>query len=452
MKSFLQFDEDLELEEQLYEVLSKDAKAGDWIDDFVKSDNPKFAGKSKKERVKMALGAYYGAQKEEKEMKGDDPCWKDYEMVGHKMKNGKKVPNCVPKEEVELDEDSDFIQQHLADKDINSSVQGKTVKVHSSNVSAAKKHLAKAGYKDHKVVSGLNEEQIDELNKSTLANYAKKSHDQLMKHTSTVNFKTGRGDSDAFAYERDKDNMRKTANRTKGLHQAINKMAKEEVELDESSVTTGEYFKKHFDKAMAAKEAGDSEKFKQHYQAAKTARYGMSSAALTKHKDALDKFKALKEEALDEISKETLTSYAHKSFAAGNELHKQIEKETDPAKKAELKAKLSKRNTGVIKAAQKVKEENTMLTYAEFMEKLQEGKLDDLRDRQAAEREKRLSNYDYSKEKEAPKSNVTKHYAKHSSEHDDEEDNEKKPEAQPEVKRGRGRPKGWSGTYKRRNS
>lgn len=27
----------------------------------------------------------------------EDPCWKDYEMVGMKTKNGKKVPNCVPK-------------------------------------------------------------------------------------------------------------------------------------------------------------------------------------------------------------------------------------------------------------------------------------------------------------------------------------------------------------------
>lgn len=29
-----------------------------------------------------------------------DPCWKDYEMIGTKKKNGKTVPNCVPKEEV----------------------------------------------------------------------------------------------------------------------------------------------------------------------------------------------------------------------------------------------------------------------------------------------------------------------------------------------------------------
>jgi chromosome segregation ATPase len=34
----------------------------------------------------------------------DDPCWKDYKMVGMKKKNGKDVPNCVPKEEVEIKE------------------------------------------------------------------------------------------------------------------------------------------------------------------------------------------------------------------------------------------------------------------------------------------------------------------------------------------------------------
>lgn len=31
----------------------------------------------------------------------NDPCWDSHEMVGMKMKNGKKVPNCVPKESVE---------------------------------------------------------------------------------------------------------------------------------------------------------------------------------------------------------------------------------------------------------------------------------------------------------------------------------------------------------------
>ena len=60
-----QIPEEIELDEQINEVLSKDASAGDWIHDFVHSKNPKFAGKSTAERKKMALGAYYGKQNEE---------------------------------------------------------------------------------------------------------------------------------------------------------------------------------------------------------------------------------------------------------------------------------------------------------------------------------------------------------------------------------------------------
>ncbi len=40
-----------------------------------------------------------------------DPCWKDYEMIGTKKKNGKDVPNCVPKEEVSSDESADPIEE-----------------------------------------------------------------------------------------------------------------------------------------------------------------------------------------------------------------------------------------------------------------------------------------------------------------------------------------------------
>jgi hypothetical protein len=53
------------IEEMLNEVLAKDAKAADYISDFVKSDDPKFAGKSKAKRIQMALGAYYSKQKGE---------------------------------------------------------------------------------------------------------------------------------------------------------------------------------------------------------------------------------------------------------------------------------------------------------------------------------------------------------------------------------------------------
>jgi hypothetical protein len=54
-------------EVDLEEVLKVSDGAGKWISDFVHSENPKFSGKSKKERQQMALGAYYAAKKGVKE-------------------------------------------------------------------------------------------------------------------------------------------------------------------------------------------------------------------------------------------------------------------------------------------------------------------------------------------------------------------------------------------------
>jgi len=52
-------------EEELEEALKKSQPAGEWIKDFVHSKDPKFAGKSKKKRMQMALGAYYAKQRNE---------------------------------------------------------------------------------------------------------------------------------------------------------------------------------------------------------------------------------------------------------------------------------------------------------------------------------------------------------------------------------------------------
>lgn len=58
--------------DQIDEVLSKKAPIGAWISDFVHSKNPKFAGKSKKERMKQAMAAYYSKQRNESYVKEDD--------------------------------------------------------------------------------------------------------------------------------------------------------------------------------------------------------------------------------------------------------------------------------------------------------------------------------------------------------------------------------------------
>ena len=63
--------------ESIDEVLTKATSAADIIHDFVNSKDPKFAGKSKEMRTKMALGAYYGMhpelKKEEVDLGEGDP-------------------------------------------------------------------------------------------------------------------------------------------------------------------------------------------------------------------------------------------------------------------------------------------------------------------------------------------------------------------------------------------
>lgn len=65
-----------------------------------------FRARHKCDQQKDKLSAAYwacrdlwptGSTKKAAEMQGEDPCWEGYEMVGFKMKDGKKVPNCVPK-------------------------------------------------------------------------------------------------------------------------------------------------------------------------------------------------------------------------------------------------------------------------------------------------------------------------------------------------------------------
>ena len=89
-------------EVEISEKIDVGADAGATISDFVHSKSKTFKGDSKKERIKRALGAYYGAKKEEVELVSEeDPCWSGYTQVGMKKKGGREVPNCVPAKGVE---------------------------------------------------------------------------------------------------------------------------------------------------------------------------------------------------------------------------------------------------------------------------------------------------------------------------------------------------------------
>jgi hypothetical protein len=69
----------------------------DWADDHVSS-----AKENMDQVFDFIMNEKEGSSSQEGDMneakmKGENPCWDGYEMVGKKMKKGKEVPNCVPK-------------------------------------------------------------------------------------------------------------------------------------------------------------------------------------------------------------------------------------------------------------------------------------------------------------------------------------------------------------------
>ena len=61
------------------------------------------------EKDRVVARALLQALKGQQDVAEDsDPCWSDYKQVGMKKKNGKKVPNCVPKEGVAEDTEKEY--------------------------------------------------------------------------------------------------------------------------------------------------------------------------------------------------------------------------------------------------------------------------------------------------------------------------------------------------------
>ena len=135
------------LDDRVNGFLSEKLKASDdmgtWIKDFYDSDAPQFKGKSKAKRRQMAVAAKLDAMDEE------GPCWDTHKQVGMKKKGNKMVPNCVPKNESELDELS------LSLKDITKS--GINKKGHADK-DKLKKDL-------EKLKKGLKKESLEEAAK-----------------------------------------------------------------------------------------------------------------------------------------------------------------------------------------------------------------------------------------------------------------------------------------------
>lgn len=98
-----------------------------------------------------------------------DACWKGYTAVGMKMKNGKKVPNCVPtKESAEVPFSGPYTKGPAVVTDKSGAKHSPMSRV---------KHLARMAAKEAEKKKEVKEEieQIDELDKKTLASYAQKA-------------------------------------------------------------------------------------------------------------------------------------------------------------------------------------------------------------------------------------------------------------------------------------
>ena len=187
---------------------------------------------------------------------------------------------------------------------------------------------------------------------------------------------------------------------------------------------------------------------------------GVMNAVNRLTKEEVEDFMQTEEyDQLDEISKDTLKSYVGKASQNARiqgMMQMDYAHRSKKAKSSGMKNawdKMSKdamktgwkREDGIKTAVNKLTKEDNMLTYSEFMAQLLEGRADDLKDKLAADREARLNNYDYSKEKAAKKSPVQKvkghSYGAGEEEGEDDEGTTKtvKPASE---KRGRGRPAG----------
>jgi hypothetical protein len=53
----------------------------------------------------------------ESEKKDDDPCWDGYEQIGMKKKDGKEVPNCVPRQDEAMDSEEEYYEVDALSED-----------------------------------------------------------------------------------------------------------------------------------------------------------------------------------------------------------------------------------------------------------------------------------------------------------------------------------------------
>lgn len=226
-------------EVDLEEVLKVSDGAGKWISDFVHSENPKFAGKSKKERQQMALGAYYAAKKGVKEE--TEELEEGYDKSSEHHKNARKMAK-------DYDGKATFHPNGHAEVRMRSIVHGHSTINPQGTTLMSGEDLANRASKEHgkgkvqgNVVHFKEEvESIEELNKSTLGSYAKKaSLDSAISKKIAADFqnraKKARSQDMKDANAKiSNDFNNKSWKRQDNVNKAIDRLTKEETDIEES--------------------------------------------------------------------------------------------------------------------------------------------------------------------------------------------------------------------------
>jgi hypothetical protein len=109
-----------------------------------------------------------------KEPSGDlkSACWKGYTAVGMKMKNGRKVPNCVPKEEYtgaeKVSKNSDDASSRFVGTDSLTDVYKKTTPGYASTIKRVVKEQLEEDAKGYKnPTGGLTQKGRDHYNRES---------------------------------------------------------------------------------------------------------------------------------------------------------------------------------------------------------------------------------------------------------------------------------------------
>ncbi len=155
-------------ETEISETLAPDATAADYIHDFVHSKNNMFKGDSKKERIRRALGAYYGKKNEEVAMAHEN-----YHETSPDPK---------------LHIRTAFAKHYSAARNKHDKTNPRP-QSHAKSLHAAYVHISNRfgpeaeAYMRAERAKAFNEEVITELSKKTLGSYVKKAaYSAAMQH------------------------------------------------------------------------------------------------------------------------------------------------------------------------------------------------------------------------------------------------------------------------------